>query len=373
MHGLTEIIHLCLAALLANGHVLLEGNPGTGKTMLVRTLGETLDLPWGRIQFTPDLMPADITGSHMWVPDKNNPTVRNWELRRGPIFKSLLLADEINRATPKTQAAMLEAMAEKQVSVGGETHHLPSPFMVLATQNPIDQEGTYQLPEAQADRFMFKLMMPVVGPEDLQKIIAKDAGPLLPRSASSVPGQVSRAIRLPHDDYQRLIRAHRVLPIVEQHASNLFYASQRMLDRVRGVADPDRLNELIKLVRFGLGPRAVTALLLGAKAWSAMDLVASNPKRQITARNNPQRCADARDLAHVALPVLRHRLLPIYDWDERFWRLTGRRPPFPVDDPPPDLWNQFLCALVEASAPKKEDAGKQYVNELNDELKFCAA
>ncbi|MCB0128566.1 MAG: AAA family ATPase, partial [Caldilineaceae bacterium] len=157
MKDLDEVVRLCFVALYTNGHVLLEGNPGLGKTALVRALGDTLGFAKGRIQFTPDLMPADITGTYIPIPRDGLMTL---EFRPGPINTSLLLADEINRATPKTQSAMLEAMAEKQVTVLGESRKLPVPFMVLATQNPIDHEGTYTLPEAQSDRFMFKLLMP---------------------------------------------------------------------------------------------------------------------------------------------------------------------------------------------------------------------
>ena len=177
MFGVADVVRLCLIALYTNGHILLEGNPGLGKTELVKTLSNILTLPYRRIQFTPDLMPADITGT--LGPSKDNP--RELTFQPGPIFTSLLLADEINRATPKTQAAMLEAMAERQVTVVGETHMLGQydfkpflgqdgnpiapnakrPFMVMATQNPIDHEGTFDLPEAQADRFMFKILMPI--------------------------------------------------------------------------------------------------------------------------------------------------------------------------------------------------------------------
>ena len=170
LYGLETVIKLSLAALLSGGHVLLEGNPGLGKTELVKRLAQVLNLKAGRIQFTPDLMPADITGTLM--PTGNG----GLRFQSGPIFTSLLLADEINRATPKTQSAMLEAMAEKKVTVLGEAHALPSPFVVLATQNPIDHEGTYNLPAAQADRFMFKVRMPVPDGPTVKRIVRKRAG-----------------------------------------------------------------------------------------------------------------------------------------------------------------------------------------------------
>ena len=170
LYGVETVIKLSLAALFSGGHVLLEGNPGLGKTELVKRLARVLNLKAGRIQFTPDLMPADITGTLMPTGDGG------LRFQSGPIFTSLLLADEINRATPKTQSAMLEAMAEKKVTVLGEEHVLPSPFVVLATQNPIDHEGTYNLPAAQADRFMFKVRMPVPDGPTLKRIVHKRAG-----------------------------------------------------------------------------------------------------------------------------------------------------------------------------------------------------
>jgi MoxR-like ATPase len=163
MVGQAELIRLVLTAMIAGGHVLLEGVPGLGKTVLVRSLGRALDLDFSRVQFTPDLMPADITGTHIVTEDEEGR--RRFEFQPGPIFTNLLLADEINRATPKTQSALLEAMQERQVTVGDRTRHLPDPFFVLATQNPIELEGTYPLPEAQLDRFFFKVVVPFPGAE----------------------------------------------------------------------------------------------------------------------------------------------------------------------------------------------------------------
>src|ERR1041384_948191 len=179
LYGLETVIRLSLAALFGGGHVLLEGNPGLGKTELVKRLARVMNLKAGRIQFTPDLMPADITGTLM--PTGNG----GLRFQSGPIFTSLLLADEINRATPKTQSAMLGAMAEKKVTVLGEAHALPSPFVVLATQNPIDHEGTYNLPAAQADRFMFKVRMPVPDGATLKRILRKRAGAGAPEPEAS--------------------------------------------------------------------------------------------------------------------------------------------------------------------------------------------
>src|ERR1700752_998529 len=189
LYGVVTVIKLSLAALLSGGHVLLEGNPGLGKTELVKRLARVLNLRAGRIQFTPDLMPADITGTLM--PSGNG----GRRFHSCPRFTSLLLADEINRATPKTQSAMLEAMAEKKVTVLGEEHALPSPFVVLATQNPIDHEGTYNLPAAQADRFMFKVRMPVPDGPTLKRIVRKrsGAGAPSPQSDSAAAAKTETA------------------------------------------------------------------------------------------------------------------------------------------------------------------------------------
>ena len=168
--GQDDVVEGVLTALFAGGHVLLEGVPGLGKTLLVRTLGAALGLDFRRIQFTPDLMPADVTGTTVVEETEQG---RSLVFRRGPVFTQLLLADEINRATPKTQSAMLEAMQERSVTVGGVTHELPAPFMVMATQNPVEQEGTYPLPEAQLDRFLFKLIVPTTGREDLVEILRR--------------------------------------------------------------------------------------------------------------------------------------------------------------------------------------------------------
>ena len=181
--GHEQVIHETLTCLLAGGHALLEGVPGLGKTLLVRTLGEALDLSFGRIQFTPDLMPADITGTNIVEADAKGS--REFRFQNGPIFANLILADEINRATPKTQSAVLEAMQEQTVTVARTTHKLPSPFFVLATQNPLEMEGTYPLPEAQLDRFMFKILVRTPGLDELCKILDRTTGEQSPRAAKA--------------------------------------------------------------------------------------------------------------------------------------------------------------------------------------------
>src|SRR4030081_1246788 len=179
MVGQRDLIRLTLIALVAGGHVLLEGVPGLGKTVLVRSLAAVLDLDFARVQFTPDLMPADITGTHIVTEDDGGR--RRFEFQPGPLFTNLLLADEINRATPKTQSALLAAMGEHQVTVGDRTRLLPAPFFVLATQNPIELEGTYPLPEAQLDRFFFKVLVPFPEPEDLAEIARRTTGESTPQ------------------------------------------------------------------------------------------------------------------------------------------------------------------------------------------------
>jgi MoxR-like ATPase len=189
--GQDEVVEQTLIALFADGHVLLEGVPGLGKTLLVRTLGRALTLPFSRIQFTPDLMPADITGTSIVVEDERTGH-REFSFRPGPIFKQLVLADEINRATPKSQSALLEAMQEKSVTVGGKTFKLDRPFFVMATQNPIEQEGTYPLPEAQLDRFIFKITVPYTTQHEMNRIIGRTTVP------GSVEALVSPALDARH-------------------------------------------------------------------------------------------------------------------------------------------------------------------------------
>ncbi|MCP4155983.1 MAG: AAA domain-containing protein, partial [bacterium] len=264
MFGVEEMTRLILAALYTGGHVLLEGNPGLGKTELVKTLGEVLALPMGRIQFTPDLMPADITGTYSPDFDGGNPG--QMKFQAGPVFTSLLLADEINRATPKTQSAMLEAMAEKQVTVLGKKWPLDTPFMVLATQNPIDHEGTFNLPEAQADRFMFKLSVPVPDRETLRLIMDKTAGVFKQLENQGIA--LFKDAGTSRETYLRLEKRIKMLPVsppLETHILNMFLASNQQFDQLKDL-DKKQIEKLKALVNevleYGLGPRAATAMTL---------------------------------------------------------------------------------------------------------------
>ncbi len=329
MFGLDEVVRLLLVALYSGGHVLLEGNPGLGKTQLVNVLCATLGVVggrWGRIQFTPDLMPADITGTKMPV----NGDLTNFAFQAGPIFRWLLLADEINRATPKTQSAMLEAMAERQVTVLGETHSLTPemevvsggsttrlrpPFMVLGTQNPIDQEGVYELPEAQADRFMFKIRMPFPSARTLSLIVGKDAGPQAeskpavsptPFSGGEVPDEDKALVRFKR--IAQALRASEVAPVLTEHIVNIVLATNETGAEEFAGLQRREIEELAawrrRYVEYGIGPRAATALMLGAKGWAGLFLGGVDQA--------------GAALGRVALPVLRHRLKLVFDWEERF-------------------------------------------------------
>lgn len=316
MFGMDEVTRLILVAFYTGGHVLLEGNPGLGKTEMVKTLGQVLGLPYGRIQFTPDLMPADITGTY--TPDFEQNQLQKLVFQKGPVFTSLLLADEINRATPKTQSAMLEAMAEKQVTVLGKKYSLFIPFMVLATQNPIDHEGTFNLPEAQADRFMFKINVPVPNNSTLRLILNKTAGTLTDspgkQEAEESKLRVFRDIKTSKAVFERLqmdIQRFGSSPSVETHISNMFLASNHRFDELDGLTreQQNKARDLVeKLMVYGLGPRAATNLLLGAKAWSLMFLPGAES-------------AEGPALARVVMPTLRHRIKLKFDWQEIFFKI----------------------------------------------------
>ncbi len=275
--GHAGVVEGVLTALYAGGHCLLEGVPGLGKTLLVRSLAEALHLAFARVQFTPDLMPADITGTNVIVEGEGGK--RTFEFRPGPLFTNLLLADEVNRATPKTQSALLEAMQERTATVGRTTHRLPEPFFVLATQNPIEMEGTYPLPEAQLDRFFFKLLVHYSSREEMNEILVRTTGGATPRVEKVVDG--ARVV-----DGQALAREVVVAPHVRDYAARLVLATHP-----GGEFAVDLVN---RFIRYGASPRGAQALVLAGKV-----------RALATGRYN----VSFDDLRHFALPALRHRLI----------------------------------------------------------------
>jgi MoxR-like ATPase len=275
--GQRDLLEQVVIALLSGGHVLLEGVPGLGKTLLVRTLAQALDLRFSRIQFTPDLMPADILGTNLIVQDESGR--RRFEFQPGPVFAQIVLADEINRATPKTQSALLEAMQEHAVTTAGETRRLDEPFFVLATQNPIEMEGTYPLPEAQLDRFLFKLRVPFPELSDLQEIIDRTTGPE-EQAAAQVAGGPA-VIRL-----QALARQVPVAAHVREYAARLVLATHP--------GSPGAVDTARRFVRYGASPRGVQALILAGK---------------VRALSRGRVNVAVEDLQALALPALRHRLI----------------------------------------------------------------
>jgi MoxR-like ATPase len=276
--GQHEVVDNLVAALLSGGHGLLVGVPGLAKTLLVKTVAEALDLSFSRVQFTPDLMPSDITGTEL-LEEEHATGRRIFKFVRGPIFGNVILADEINRAPPKTQAALLQAMQEHAVTASGQTFALPEPFFVLATQNPIEQEGTYPLPEAQLDRFMFELRIGYPSKEDEEKIVTATTG--------DVEATVSPVLAGPQLlELQHLVRRLPAPPTVVQYAVRLARSTRPEM--------PEATVDVKKYVSWGAGPRASQYLILGAKAKAAMD-----------GRSVP----DIDDVRSVALSVLRHRVV----------------------------------------------------------------
>ncbi len=274
--GQQDVIEQLLAAIFTRGHCLLEGVPGLAKTLMVSTLANILDVPFKRIQFTPDLMPSDITGTQVLEEDEAGK--RSFRFVEGPIFTSVLLADEINRTPPKTQAALLEAMQERQVTVGRQTFALPEPFFTIATQNPIEQEGTYPLPEAQLDRFMFNIKVGYPTAEEEEQILTATT-----RGESETPNKVlsGRAIL----NVQKLVQSVAVSPFVIRYASRLVRAT-----RPKDDSAPAYVKQLVD---WGAGPRAGQNLIAAGKALAAMD---------------GRFAVDPTDLQKIAIPVLRHRI-----------------------------------------------------------------
>ncbi len=281
--GQQEIVDGVLTCLFVGGHALLEGVPGLGKTLLIRSLSQALSLQFSRIQFTPDLMPADITGTTIVVEGQadDGRTHREFQFRRGPIFAQIVLADEINRATPKTQSAMLEAMQERSVTVGGTTHPMPEPFLVMATQNPIEQEGTYPLPEAQLDRFLLKLNVGYASREELHEILNRTTGYNAPQIKPVLDGASIVA-------FQKLVRRVIIAPHVQDYAIRCVLATH---PASRGQWTSKLTGQFL---RYGASPRAAQALVLGGKVKAMLD-----------GRSH----VSIEDVRAILLPALRHRIL----------------------------------------------------------------
>src|SRR5437660_1535601 len=276
--GQEQLVDRLLVGLLANGHVLLEGVPGLAKTLCVRTLAAAIHASFHRIQFTPDLLPADITGTLIY-----NPSDHQYHATKGPIFANIVLADEINRAPAKVQSALLESMQERQVTLGGETFPLPSPFLVLATENPIDQEGTYPLPEAQVDRFMFKVLLDYPSFEEERKI--------LDRMAFTAPETNVKPV-IPLDEILRTRK------LVDQ-----IHVDEKVRDYIVHLVFATRVPEKYKLevkhfIQFGASPRATIYLTLAAKAWALLQ-----GREYVT----------PEDVKSIGPDVLRHRLILTYE------------------------------------------------------------
>ena len=278
--GQKDTIRNVLIAIFAEGNVLLEGMPGMGKTQLVKTIGKVLDLNFSRIQFTPDLMPADVVGTNIVVKENDN-TVFKFE--KGPVFTNLLLADEINRATPKTQSALLEAMGEKTVTVGKTTYEMPKPFMVLATQNPIEQEGTYPLPEAQLDRFLFKLNAEFPTLDELKEIMDLTLTNKSIELTNVLEGNEIVELR-------NIIKEIKIAEPVKEYALKLILATHPELESGADIAK--------KYVEAGAGPRAAQGIIAGAKVRAVME-----------GRLN----VSFEDIKELAYPVLRHRIILNFD------------------------------------------------------------
>lgn len=278
--GQKDIIRQTILAILADGNILLEGVPGLGKTELVKAISKVFDMSFSRIQFTPDLMPADVTGTNLILKEGEKNV---FQFEAGPVFAQLVLADEINRATPKTQAALLEAMQEKTVTAGRQTYELPSPFLVLATQNPIENEGTYPLPEAQLDRFLFKLMVEFPKKEELRQILNITVGNDRPQLCEMMSGEDILEMR-------KVIREIPIADSVMDYALSIVVATH---PEVEGAPDVVK-----KYVAAGASPRAAQAIIKTARARAMME-----------GRYN----VSFEDIEYVAFPALRHRLITNFE------------------------------------------------------------
>jgi MoxR-like ATPase len=280
--GHDDTIRKVLIAFFAGGHILLEGVPGLGKTLLVKSLSHALGISFKRIQFTPDLMPSDIVGTEVLT---DNGGRREFQFKQGPIFAHVVLADEINRATPKTQSAVLEAMEEKQVTVFGESHTLESPFMVLATQNPIELEGTYPLPEAQLDRFFFKLLVVSPSPDQLREILKRTTGTEIGACAKVLPDDDGQLV----NEMKRLLRQVMIAPPIEDYVVRVVYATQP-----HGEHDGAANASVQQFIRFGSSPRGAQSIILGAKGHALTE---------------GRVHVSYEDVEKVILPALRHRII----------------------------------------------------------------
>ncbi len=286
--GQENALEKIIVALFANGHVLLEGLPGLGKTLLVKSLGEVLGLHFKRIQFTPDLMPADILGTHLVVEDEHGR--KEFKFQPGPVFANIILADEINRATPKTQSAFLEAMAEHQVTVGGKTFKLKEPFFVMATQNPIEMEGTYPLPEAQMDRFLFKLKLGYSDFAGEKEIIKRTTGGISPQANQLLDKETSAGL---FTQMHKLVREVMLASEVEDYIIKLAIATRpgHLITNGHKTTTPACIQ---KYVSFGCSTRGIQALVLGSKVLALMDGRAH---------------VSFDDVKKVFIPALRHRII----------------------------------------------------------------
>jgi MoxR-like ATPase len=280
--GHDDLIRKVLVAFFAGGHVLLEGVPGLGKTLLVKALSHALGMSFKRIQFTPDLMPSDIVGTEVLTDTSGR---REFQFKKGPIFAHVVLADEINRATPKTQSAVLEAMEEKQVTVFGESHILASPFIVLATQNPIELEGTYPLPEAQLDRFFFKLLVMSPAPAELREILKRTTGPETADAEKVLPGDGIELVNA----MKQLLRQVMIAPPIEDYVVRIVHATQPELQN----GGPAK-SAIKQYIRFGSSPRGAQSIILGAKG---------------NALAEGRVHVSYEDVERIVVPALRHRII----------------------------------------------------------------